>query len=94
MSLCGEMAADPAVLPLLVGLGLDDFSMSPAAIPVARGVVERLDTRRARRLAARVMRMSTAAEVERCLLRDLEPGAARGTSAGREPGKGGRSGTR
>ena len=68
VSLCGEMAADPAVLPLLVGLGLDDFSMSPAALPAARAAVQRLDTGAARRLAARVMRMPTAAAVERCLM--------------------------
>ena len=62
----------PAVLPLLVGLGLSDFSMSPAAIPAARAAVERLDTRAARRLAARVMRMPTASAVERCLMPGLD----------------------
>ena len=36
VSLCGEMASDPALLGLLVGLGLTDFSMTPAAIPMAR----------------------------------------------------------
>jgi phosphotransferase system enzyme I (PtsI) len=67
VSLCGEMAADPVVLPLLIGLGLRSFSMSPAAIAVAREVVERLDTSAAQRLAARVMRQATVAGVERCL---------------------------
>jgi phosphoenolpyruvate-protein phosphotransferase (PTS system enzyme I) len=67
VSLCGEMAADPAVLPVLIGLGLTEFSMSPAALPVAREVVARLDAREARRLAARVLRLATAAEIERAV---------------------------
>ncbi len=36
VSVCGEMAADPVVLTLLVGLGLTEFSMAPTAIPLAK----------------------------------------------------------
>ena len=39
VSLCGEMASDPALLTLLVGLGLTEFSMTPGAIPVAKQVL-------------------------------------------------------
>lgn len=67
VSLCGEMGADPVILPLLVGLGLTDFSMSPAAIPAAREAVRAISAADARRLAARVLRLGTTAEIERCL---------------------------
>jgi phosphoenolpyruvate-protein phosphotransferase (PTS system enzyme I) len=67
VSLCGEMASDPVLLPVLVGLGLRDFSMNPAAIPVARRVVTQLSAEAAARLAARVMRLATVAEIEACL---------------------------
>jgi phosphoenolpyruvate-protein phosphotransferase (PTS system enzyme I) len=73
VSLCGEMAADPAILPLLVGLGLDDFSMSPAAIPAARSVVTGLREDDARRLAGRVMRLTTVRDIERYLARGPRP---------------------
>mgnify|MGYP005810607539 CR=1 FL=1 len=94
VALCGEMAADPSVLPLLVGLGLCSFSMSPSAIPVVREAVERLDASAARRLAARVMRQATVADVERCLAGEFDrarkpPAAARTARA-----TGGTSGTR
>ncbi len=69
VSLCGEMAADPATLPLLIGLGLADFSMSPAAVPAARSVVAGLRASDARRLAARVMRLTNLNDIERCLAR-------------------------
>ncbi len=93
VSLCGEMAADPKILPLLIGLGLDDFSMSPAAIPAARAVVATLRTGEAKRLAARVMRLSTAKDIERTLARRAQAPPPRGTG-GRRPGTGGTSGER
>ena len=41
VAVCGEMAADPALLALLVGLGLREFSMAPGAIPLAKQVLRR-----------------------------------------------------
>jgi len=68
VSLCGEMASDPALLTLLVGLGLSEFSMAAGAIPVAKQVLRevRLDDLRA--LARRVLRLSTVDEIERELV--------------------------
>jgi phosphotransferase system enzyme I (PtsI) len=67
VSLCGEMASDPALLGLLVGLGLTEFSMTPAAIPMARQVARELRARDARRLALDVLRLPTAADIEQHL---------------------------
>ncbi len=76
VSLCGEMASDPVMVPVLVGLGLRDFSMSPAAIPVVRQVILRLSCRDARRLAARIMRLATVSEIEQYLSRAMGRSAA------------------
>jgi phosphoenolpyruvate-protein phosphotransferase (PTS system enzyme I) len=65
VSVCGEMASDPALLALLVGLGLTEVSMTPGAIPVARQVLAELRRDDLRALARRVMRLATVDEIER-----------------------------
>jgi phosphotransferase system enzyme I (PtsI) len=67
LSVCGEMASDPAVLALLIGMGLAQFSMTPAAIPVARQVIQEVDARELRQVAARVLKLDTAPEIEQFL---------------------------
>ena len=67
VSLCGEMAADPALVGLLIGLGLTEFSMTPAAIPMARQVVQDLRVEEVRRLAGHILRLPTAADIEQYL---------------------------
>jgi phosphotransferase system enzyme I (PtsI) len=76
VSLCGEMASDPALLGLLVGLGLTDFSMTPAAIPMARQAVRDLRADQARQLASHALTLSTAEEIERYLFEALATAAA------------------
>ncbi|MGE3277159.1 MAG: phosphoenolpyruvate--protein phosphotransferase [Vicinamibacterales bacterium] len=75
VSLCGEMAADPALLGLLIGLGLTEFSMTPAAIPVARRVVADVHAGEARTLANRALSLATAAEIEEFLFDALAASA-------------------
>jgi phosphotransferase system enzyme I (PtsI) len=71
VSLCGEMASDPAMVGLLVGLGLREFSMTPGAIPLVRQVVEELRVADVRQLAREALRLSTATEVEQYLMNGL-----------------------
>jgi phosphoenolpyruvate-protein phosphotransferase (PTS system enzyme I) len=65
LSLCGEMASDPAILTLLVGLGLTEFSMTPGAIGVAKQVLAEVRADELRALARRVLRLPTAEDIER-----------------------------
>jgi phosphotransferase system enzyme I (PtsI) len=71
LSLCGEMASDPALLTLLVGLGLTEFSMTPGAIPVAKQVLAEVNSADLRALARRILRLPTVDEIERELLSAL-----------------------
>ncbi|MDQ3487463.1 MAG: phosphoenolpyruvate--protein phosphotransferase [Acidobacteriota bacterium] len=73
VSVCGEMAADPVLLTLLVGLGLTEFSMAPSAIPLAKQVLRDLNAADATRAAARALRAATAGDVERELIEFLAP---------------------
>jgi phosphotransferase system enzyme I (PtsI) len=49
---CGEMAGNPLMTPLLVGLGIDELSVSPPATPAVKDVVRKMTYSRAERLAA------------------------------------------
>ncbi len=55
VSLCGEMAGDPRVTPLLLGLGLRAFSMNASAVPRVKQVVRSVDSDACVRFARRVM---------------------------------------
>jgi phosphoenolpyruvate-protein phosphotransferase (PTS system enzyme I) len=71
LSLCGEMAADPALLALLVGFGLTDFSMTPGAIPVAKQMLATVRSDDLRAMAHRILRFATVEDIERELLAAL-----------------------
>jgi phosphotransferase system enzyme I (PtsI) len=75
VSLCGEMASDPAIVALLIGLGLTEFSMTPGAIPLVRELVADLRADDARALARQALGLATAAEVEQLLFDALAASA-------------------
>ena len=76
VSLCGEMASDPALVGLLIGLGLTEFSMTPGAIPIVRQVVQNLSAAEARGLAGHALRLPTAREIEHYLFDALAASAS------------------
>lgn len=62
--ICGEMAGDPLYLPVLLGLGFDELSMSPPAIPRVKRILRRCSLTEARELVAKLLDFGTAAEIE------------------------------
>jgi len=63
VSLCGELAADPVALPLLIGLGVDEVSVDPAMVPIVKERVRHLALADTRRLAEECLALGTVAEV-------------------------------
>lgn len=68
VSVCGEMAGDPVYVPLLIGLGVDELSMTPPLIPAAKYMVRSMTLTDAQALAKQALSLSSASEIERrCL---------------------------
>ncbi|MBK8021804.1 MAG: phosphoenolpyruvate--protein phosphotransferase [Chloroflexi bacterium] len=70
VAVCGEMAGDPRLTRLLLGLGVDELSMSAPAIPEVKAIVRATNYVEARALAGEVLSLRTAAEVEAALTGD------------------------
>ncbi len=60
VSVCGEMAGDPVLVPLLLGLGVDSLSMTPPLIPAVRYLVRAMKMKEARALAQAALKMDAA----------------------------------
>ncbi|MCY9508632.1 phosphoenolpyruvate--protein phosphotransferase [Paenibacillus larvae] len=62
--MCGEMAGNLTAIPLLVGLGLDEFSMSAGSILSARALMSRLNRPEMQKLAEEALNMTSAEEIK------------------------------
>ena len=60
---CGELAGDPDAVPILLGLGLDEFSMSSFSIPRAKAIVRKWSFEDAQNLASQALEQTSAAQV-------------------------------
>jgi multiphosphoryl transfer protein len=63
VAVCGGVAADHAAVPILLGLGVRELSVVPAAIPELKGVIGQLRIAECRDLARRCLQLASAAEV-------------------------------
>ena len=65
--MCGEAAGDELLIPLLIGLGLDEFSMNSNKILKSRKIINQLEKEKCKELAEEILRLSSANEVEKKL---------------------------
>ncbi|MDQ2886657.1 MAG: phosphoenolpyruvate--protein phosphotransferase [Chloroflexota bacterium] len=72
VAVCGEIASDARIAPVLVGLGVDELSMTPTAIPSVRTALTSASAQRLLRVADDLRGLKTVAEVEQAF-KDLAP---------------------
>lgn len=67
VGMCGEFASDEKALPILLGMGLDEFSMAATEIASSRYKIRNLDYRESQKLAEQICEKSTIAEIKELL---------------------------
>lgn len=72
VGMCGEMAGDQKIIPILLGMGLDEFSMSPISILPARKLIRSLKYEDAKRIAHTVVTMGKAEDIEKYMTEVLD----------------------
>jgi len=77
VGMCGEMSGEPSLAVLLLGLGLDEFSMPSVSIPEIKQVIRSVTFIQAKQIADEALTLTTGAEVESFInkkLKDILPG--------------------
>jgi phosphotransferase system enzyme I (PtsI) len=72
VGMCGEMATDPKATSFLVGLGIDELSTSPLAIPQIKKIIRSIEFEEARNLAEQAMKLNDSKDIERFLDEDYQ----------------------
>ena len=71
VTVCGQMSSDPVFIPLLVGMGVRQFSSTPHAIPELKEVIRNLTIEQAEQIAAHAQSLDLARDVENYLRGEL-----------------------
>ena len=66
--MCGELAGDERATVLLLGMGLDEFSMSAISVPQIKKLIRNVNYQDAKLLAEKALQQPTAAEIERLVI--------------------------
>lgn len=67
VGMCGEAASDPKLVPVLIGMGLDEFSMNPASVLEVKWMIRQHSREEMKAVAEQVLKFATADEIERFL---------------------------
>lgn len=70
--MCGEMAGETSAALVLLGMGLNEFSMSAMSIPRIKKVIRSIDMEKARMIAAKVLEMESAEQIKQYLDEELD----------------------
>ena len=73
VGMCGEVAGDPMLIPILIGMGLDEFSMSPISILKARWIINNISKKEMEDMVNKVINLPTAKEVEEYINENIKP---------------------
>jgi multiphosphoryl transfer protein len=73
VAVCGGVAADPAAVPLLLGLGIRELSIVPAAVPAIKRLVRSLTLAECAALAAQCLKLESSAEIRALIARSVPP---------------------
>jgi phosphocarrier protein FPr len=68
VGVCGELGADPQAIPILVGLGVDELSVTVPAVPIVKAQVSNLNLKETKSLAQDALKCATAKQVRQLAL--------------------------
>ena len=70
VAMCGEMAGEPMYLPILLGLGIDELSMTPIALLETKKILRSMDYRQCKQIVNKLFTFSTADEIRAYVTRE------------------------
>jgi len=64
VGMCGELAGEPLAAPILLGLGLDEFSMSPPMVPLIKQILRGLNANEMKSLAEQALQLESPQQIK------------------------------
>ena len=64
VGMCGELAGEPLAAPILLGLGLDEFSMNPPMVPLLKQILRALDAKEMKAIAEQALQLESPQQIE------------------------------